>query len=154
MLGIRSGDSTPSKTACWPGHQHGSLPTGPGDLAGRRQQHLRLIVTESQQTGCHERRAGPGSTGEGGTCPAFPDADLQGPTVVHAQEVNIGAGREHRMPFESRAPGLERNGVEILNGNNHVRIAHANGSHRQLHTIQLDDPLRKTRSDTASPVGT
>ena len=97
-----------------------------------------MVVGETQQNCGHQRGAGARPTGQGGTGPPLPDTDLQVIAAVHPQEMNIRLGREDGVNLKGGAPGIEGNGVEVIDGHHNMGIAHADRCYCKARLSQLD----------------
>ena len=43
--------------------------------------------------------------------------------------MHIRLGRKKRVHFQSSSPGIERDCIQIVDGNHHMRVAHPHSSH-------------------------
>ena len=58
--------------------------------------------------------------------------------------MHVGLGREGRMHFQRRAPGIKGNAGKVVDGHHDMGIPHPNGSHFQLLALQQQHSLRQS----------
>ncbi len=102
-----------------------------------RQRHRHLAVGAPQPRRGDRRRAGGRAAGLGQAGAALPGAHDDVLARDHVRQRDIGALRKHRMVFEQRPDLAEVVGVDVVDPEDRVRIAHAH--HRRRMQDRLVD---------------
>src|SRR6202163_4985703 len=123
-----------------PRHQHVIVALAPLDReVAARQRDLDGAIGALQPCGGYRRSAGRRATGLGQSGTALPGADRDVIAIDDMRQRDVGALREDRVVFQQRPEAAEIVGVEVVDPEDRVRIAHADDG-RRMQQRRIDRP--------------
>ncbi len=106
-------------------------PLDPEIAAGQRNRHLALTAPQSRRR--HGRSTGRRATGARQTGAAFPGADDDVRAIDDVRERDVGTVGKDRVIFQQRSEPAQIVGIDVVNPEDRVRIAHVDGRRRMQH---------------------